>query len=234
MVLYSVMALANGIYLSSHNAFRGLPRGAVIGNFFRSILSIPIAVLFNDVIGALLVVSGTASVDVVLQKWAAIISKAASDTEAGVIEGTADRHRNIRTRYRQYRRKLSALLEIYARLELLFPDSPTLQILDNPRKFQRKANAEALDLEKIIMVHALDMLYFWMYQPRARSAFRQLFRTLSEEERQILVTSQFTLLRQKEISQMFIDGVLGQDFARTLSFYLARYPEYLEAMKKYD
>jgi len=233
MALYSVMALANGIYLSSHNAFRGLPRGAIVGNFFRSILSIPIAVLFNEAIGAVLALSGTVSVDLVLQKWAAIISKAASDTVAGVIEGTADRHRNIRIRYREYRRKLAALLDIYARLELLFPESPTLQILDNPRQFQRRANAEALDLEKIIMVHALDMLYFWMYQPRARSAFRQLFRTLSEEERQILVTSQFTLLRQKEISQMFIDGVLGQDFAPTLSFYLARYPEYLEAMKKY-
>lgn len=233
ILLYTLMAVANGIYLSSHNAFRGLPRGAVVGNFFRSILSIPLALLFNEMIGAALALSGTVAVDLVLQKWAAIISKAASDTVAGVIEGTADRYRNIRTRYREYRRKLSELLDIYARLELLFPESPTLQILENPREFQRKANTEALDLEKTIMVHALDMLYFWMYQPRARSAFKQLIGTVSEEERQILITSQFTLLRQKEISQMFIDGVLGQDFARTLSFYLARYPEYLEAMKTY-
>ena len=47
VALYTFMALTNGIYLSSHNAFRGLPRGAVLGNFFRSILSIPIAILFN-------------------------------------------------------------------------------------------------------------------------------------------------------------------------------------------
>ena len=32
---------------------------------------------------------------------------------------------------------------------------------------------------------------------------------------------------------MLIDGVLGQEFARTLSFYLASCSEYLEAMKKY-
>jgi hypothetical protein len=232
-VLYSLMALANGIYLSSHNAFRGLPRAAIVGNFFRSLLSIPIALVFNELIGAALVLAGSVSVNAVLQQWAAIISKAASDTVAGVIEGTADRYRNIQTRYREYRGKLAELLEIYARLELLFPESPTLQILENPGKFKRNANAEALDLEKIIMVHALDMLYFWMYQPRARSAFKQILGSVSEEERQILVTSQFTLLRQKEISQMLIDGVLGQDFARTLSFYLARCPEYLEAMKKY-
>lgn len=48
------MALVNGIYLSSHNAFRGLPKGAVFGNFFRSVLSIPIAILLNSMIGGIL------------------------------------------------------------------------------------------------------------------------------------------------------------------------------------
>jgi len=32
---------------------------------------------------------------------------------------------------------------------------------------------------------------------------------------------------------MLIDGVLGNDFAKALSFYLSSYPEYLEAMKKF-
>jgi hypothetical protein len=32
---------------------------------------------------------------------------------------------------------------------------------------------------------------------------------------------------------MFIDGLLGNDFGRALSFYLSRHPDYLEAMKKY-
>ena len=47
-----ILALANGIYLASHNAFRGFPRAVIVGNFFRSVLSIPIAILFNTVIGA--------------------------------------------------------------------------------------------------------------------------------------------------------------------------------------
>jgi hypothetical protein len=34
LALYTVMAVANGIYLSSHNLFRGLPKAAVYGNFF--------------------------------------------------------------------------------------------------------------------------------------------------------------------------------------------------------
>jgi len=232
VALYTFMALTNGIYLSSHNAFRGLPRGAVLGNFFRSVLSIPIAILFNIILGGLLSYAGVAAVDLVLQKWAAVISKAASDLVAGIIEGTADRYKNIQMRAREYRRKLAALLDIYTQLELLFPESRKVEILDEPVKFQKRIHSEARDLEKIIMIHALDFLYFWLYQPRARSAFEQLLGALNEEERHILISAQSTLMRKREISQMFIDGVLGQDFARALSFYLSCYPDYLKTMQK--
>ena len=152
---------------------------------------------------------------------------------AGVIEGTADRFNNIKIRSREYRKKLSALLGIYAQLELLFPEARTLEILEKPAQYQARINAEARDLERIIMIHALDLLYFWLYQPRARSAFKQLLGTLNEEERHILITSQTTLLRKREISQMFIDGVLGQDFARALSFYLSCYPDYLKTLQQF-
>ena len=233
VALYTFMALTNGIYLSSHNAFRGLPRGAVLGNFFRSILSIPIAILFNLALGGLLTFAGVGAANLILQKWAAVISKAASDMVAGIIEGTADRFKNIQTRSREYRKKLAALFDIYAQLELLFPESRTLEILDKPVQDRKRANAEARDMEKIIFVHALDLLYFYMYQPRARSALLQLLGTLTEEERHILITAQMTLLRKREISQMFIDGVLGQDFARALSFYLSCYPGYLKTLKQF-
>lgn len=233
ILLYTVMALANGIYLSSHNAFRGLPKGAIYGNFFRSVISIPVALIFNAAISGILSTFGVVGIDGILQKWAAIISKAASDLVAGFIEGTADRYRNIRIRFGEYRKTLSELLDIYARLELLFPESQTLNILEEPERVNEEANAEAQDLERIITITALDLLYFWMYQPRARSALFQLIESLSEEERHILITSQFTLLRQREISRMLVDEVLGDDFGRALAFYLARYPEYLNAMKKF-
>jgi hypothetical protein len=60
---------------------------------------------------------------------------------------------------------------------------------------------------------------------------RQFVPTLSEDERHILASSQFTLQRHREISQMFIDGILGSNFPRPLSFYLSRNAEYLEAIK---
>jgi hypothetical protein len=106
-------------------------------------------------------------------------------------------------------------------------------LLEHPKSCRPNVTVEARDLERIITIHALDLLYFWMYQPRARSALDQLLKTINEEERHLLVTSQFTLMRQRDISQMFIDGVLGDDFAKALSFYLSSYPHYLEAMKRY-
>ena len=231
VLLYTFMALANGIYLSTHNIFRGLSKGAVYGNFFRSVLSIPVAVALNAGIGGILTMSGTVGVNDILQKWAAIISKAASDFVAGFIEGTADRHKNIRMRFREYKNKFRELLDIYAQLELLYPDVETFKILEYSSNLKRKASAEARDLEKIIMIHALDMLYFWMYQPRSRVALPQFLRKLSEDECHILVSSQFTLQRHREISQMFIDGIVGINFPRPLSFYLSRYEEYLEQIK---
>ncbi len=232
MLLYSFMALANGIYLSSHNAFRGLPKAAIYGNFFRSILSIPIAIGLNAVVGTLLSMAGVTAAAPILQKWAAVIAKAASEVVASIIEGMADRYNNIHLRLRALRRKFRELIDIYARLELCYPDVESGQVLDYTSQDQQKACAEARDLEKIIMIHALDLLYFWMYQPRARGALLEFLNTLSEDERHILVSSQFILLRHREVSQLFIDGMLGKNFPKPLSFYLSRHEEYLEAIKR--
>ena len=67
-LLYTVMALTNGLYLSSHNAFRGLPKGAILGNFFRSVLSIPLAIVFNATIGGILFEAGVPGINDILQK----------------------------------------------------------------------------------------------------------------------------------------------------------------------
>ena len=232
VALYTFMALVNGIYISSHNAFRGLPKGAIFGNFFRSVLSIPLAVLMNFFLVNILTAMGVVGVNFILQRWAAIISKAASDTVAGMIEGTADRFNNIRSRMRAYTQKLHLMLNIYAQLEMRLPEYPVAELLDHPSQFREKADAETRDMEKILAIHALDLLYFYMYQPRSRSAMVQLMAVISEEERNVFITSQLTLRQMKDISQMFIDGMLGKDFAKALSFYLARYSDYLKMLEK--
>jgi hypothetical protein len=232
-LLYTFIALANGCYISSHNIWRGLPKGAIVGNLFRSLLSIPLAITLSALIGHVLATGfGVVGVAAILENWAAIISKASSDCVAGVIEGMADRHNNIRNRLRDYTTKLAQLFATYAQLDLLFPEADLLKMLDSPKSFMRKIGAEARDLEKIIIINALDLLYFWMYQPRARSVLCSILGTMSNEERQILVHSQSVLRRKREVSQLFVNGLVGKKFSQALSFYLDRSDEYLDAIEK--
>ncbi len=232
LALYAVMALVNGIYLSAHNAFRGLPKGMVTGNFFRSILSIPVALIFNTAIGAILFFFNVPAVDAVLQKWAAIISKAASDTVAGVIEGTVDRFQNLKLRKRDVKRKFTDLFDTYAKLEMLFPETEELKILEKPEDLFASRNAEVKDLAIMVIIHSLDLFYFWMYQPRARMTILDKVSRLTPEEKIIFFQSQRILVHEQHISRLFVDGILGRHFSRPLSFYLTTYPKYLAAIEK--
>ena len=231
IMLYAVMGLANGIYISSHNMVRGLPKPATIGNFFRSILAIPLAILLNSLVGAVLGMAGVMDVTGILQKWAAIISKFASDCVAGVIEGLADRQANIRARLTAYRTKISQLFAVFSQLDLLFPEEDVLDILQSPEMTIETLNYEAREQERYIIVNALDLMYFWMYQPRASKALQLTMQNMSEEEWLIFYRSQLVLKRHKEISQVFVDGLVGKNFAKALAFYLDRSEEYLDDLK---
>ena len=232
VALYSFMALTNGLYLCSHNIFRGLPKGAAYGNLFRSILSIPVALFFNWTAAGVMTALHVPGVESILQKWAAVISKGASDLVAGVIEGLADRYQNIRTRLKDYRTKIDQLFETYARVELLFPETNTMEILKSPGKLSAAKSGEIRDLGKIMIIFSLDLLYFWMYQPRAESALKLIMKSLTREERRILMDSQHILLQEKKISLLIVNGMLGKNFSKALSFYLDRHAGYLEDLKK--
>ena len=232
VTLYAVMAMANGIYLASHNAFRGFSRATIFGNFFRSLFSIPIAILLSGIIGQGLVAMGVVGVQSILQKWAAVISKTASDVVAALIEGPADRFQNIALRTRDYKRKLSELFDVYARLELLFPEAAEFSLLAEPEKLIQDPNAEVRDLMVLLIIHALDLLYFWMYQPRARTTLHEMMERFSPEERTVFLLTQRVLKREQMVSRLLVDGILGRKFSKPLSFYLTRYEEYLTSLDK--
>jgi len=232
LLLYAVMGLANGVYISGHNIFRGLPKAAAAGNFFRSILAIPLAVALNAIIGTALQLGGVPDVSGILQKWAAVISKFASDCVAAVIEGLADRMTNIRARLVAYQAKISQLFAVFARMELLFPEEDVLDMLQSPKMVMQTLDYEARDQEKRIIVNALDLMYFWMYQPRARRALEILFEQMTREEWLIFYRSQLVLKRYQEISQVFVDGLVGRNFSKALSFYLDHFEDYLRDLKK--
>ncbi len=234
VLLYAIMALVNGVYLTSHNLFRGLPKEAAYGNFFRSVLSIPVAFTFNALVGGLLGLFGAGNVAGILQSWAAVISKAASDCVAGFIEGSVDRANNVKNRLKDYRQKMDQFLDCYARLEILFPETDVYDLLDQPGQWLESANPEVRDQIMILTINALDLLYFWMYQPRARTAFTNLLCRMEPDERRILIKAQSVLKMEREISQMFIDGIAGRNFSQPLAFFLNRSEEYLKAIDKLD
>jgi hypothetical protein len=234
LALYSVMALANGAYLFSHNTFRGLPRAAAIGNLFRSILSIPIAFAINAALLEAMTASGMATeeANALLQNWAAVIGKFASDMVAGVIEGTADRNANLRIRDADYKAKLAMLLDAHGQLEILFPEQDVLEMLKSPKEFIRAHGEEVRDVLRQQVVNALDLMYFWMYQPQARVMFERHLQGVTAEEREIILQTQRLLERQRPISEMFLDSLVGKNFSPPLAFYLDKSPSYLKDIQK--
>ena len=116
-----------------------------------------------------------------------------------------------------------AIRSYYARLDLMFPEEDVLEILQSPKIMMETLSYEAAEQERFVIVNALDLMYFWMYQPRSRKALAKLIGSMTSEEWLIFFRSQLVLNRYQEISQVFVDGLVGKNFSKALSFYLARY-----------
>ena len=233
ILVYTFMSAANGLYLAWHNIYRGLPVEAVIGNLFRSALAIPVAVFYNEIVLDSLLFMGFSNPVALIQPGAAIISKTASDTVAAVIEGFADRQNNLRMRRWDYDTKIRQTLDTYAQLELLLPEDDALALLAKPRQLTEKLDHLGQEELKVsLIINALDFMHFWLYQPRAQDVFHSMVRQMSEEERIILARAQLVLVQEREVSQLFVNGMVGKDFARALAFYLDRHEEYLRVMMK--
>ncbi len=233
LLVFSIIALANGIYISSHNIYRGFPTTAVVGNFFRSVLAIPVAMLYNKCLYLLFPLIISMPPEQILIPAAAIVSKFASDTVAGIIESMADRRNNYRLRNWDYDTKLRHMFDCYTRLELAFPDKDMLGLLAQPKEFIRFTETNAKDLQVESFVNALDLMYFWYYQPCAQQTLIANLRTMTREERIVLARFQSILLNVQEVCQLFVDGMLGSNFSRALSFYLDNYEDYIDTIARH-
>ncbi|MDR3074119.1 MAG: hypothetical protein LBV01_05295, partial [Deltaproteobacteria bacterium] len=232
LLFYSLISAANGMYIASHNLYRGLPKEAVIGNLFRSVLAIPLALVYNAVLMQLITLLHVPGGFELLASGSAVVSKAASDTVAGVIEGIGDQNTNLRMRALDYTHKLKQLFACLAKLEVLLPEEDVLSMLQQDKEQQKRHSQAVYELQDAVIAHSLDLMYFWMYQPRARTMLARMLREMNGEERETFILSQSVLSRTKEISRMFVDGILGQNFSRSLSFYLDRHSEYLADMRR--
>jgi len=59
-----------------------------------------------------------------------------------------------------------------------------------------------------------------------------LVRGLSDEERQILIGYQSILTHKKDVTLLFVEGLVGRNFSKALAFYQDHSQEYLDALQK--
>lgn len=230
LLVFSIIALANGLYISSHNIFRGFPKTAVVGNLFRSILAIPVAMVYNVILAMILPIITGMPAAAILVPAAAIVSKFASDTVAGVIESVADRRNNYRLRTSDFRMSTKALFSCFECMELAFPKKDILSLMSRPADFIRVISERSKSMEIECIVISLDLMYIWYYQPCAQHAFLTELKRMSAEERLVFVRFQKSLTEYKEVSRLFLSGMLGSNFSKALAFYLDNYKAYLTAI----
>lgn len=231
-IVFAVLNIVNGFYICAHNVFRGFPKEAAIGNFFRSALAIPVSSLYDYLLFQLLLVLGIANPEIYLVPSAAVISKMASDTVAAIIEGYADSQVNLRMRRWDYRSKIANVFACYTRLELLFPQEDALIKLARQGGLKGHGGARGRELEKAFIINALDLMYFWYYQPRAQDAFKKMIVNMPDADKNVLARAQLVLIREREISQMLVDGLLGRNFSSALAFFLDKHRQYLHIITK--
>lgn len=124
------------------------------------------------------------------------------------------------------------MFDIFARLELQNPEEEVLSQLESPERFVCAMSMEEESVNLATIVNALDLMYFWMYQPRARHVLERLLEEMSTEERRVFLLSQYVLQRERDISQLFLDGLVGKNFSQALAFYLHTWRDYLDDLQR--
>ncbi len=228
IMVYAIMGAVNGLYIAWHNTIRGLPKEAIVGNVFRSALAIPMAILFNGIVYEILYLSQVNDPNTIIQMSAAIISKMASDTVAALIEGYADHKNNVRMRRWDYKTKFQQMFNNYVQIELLFPEDNVFNLMTKPKRFLKKIEEKNPALRRALMVDALDFMYLWLYRPRAQEVCKKILANMSKEEQNIFGYFQLVLMQEREISRLFVDGMLGRHFGNPLAFYLSMHKKYLK------
>ena len=143
----------------------------------------------------------------------------------------ADRRNNYRLRTSDFRMSAKALFSCFERMELAFPKNDILSLMSRPADFIRVISERSKSMEIECIVISLDLMYIWYYQPCAQHAFLTELKRMSAEERLVFVRFQKSLTEYKEVSRLFLSGMLGSNFSKALAFYLDNYKAYLSAIE---
>ena len=233
LVVYTVIAMVNSAYISGHNIYRGLPKEAIVGNLFRSALSIPLSVVIGKALLLGFVALSLPDPVMLLQNCAAIVSKCSSDAVAAIIEGFADRNMYLKMRQRDFDGKFAQLYKNITRQELLFPQQSLTSMLHDPSAFWLALYDKDRSVANQLMAHLLDIMFMWYYQPRARDVFCKKMRTTPQEERNTIMGLFGLLALEKVVSTLILKGLLGTDFSSALTFYLQKNRDFMADMRSW-
>jgi len=225
---YCVLGLGCGLFKLGTHVIQGFSKRSLYIDVLCTLLSLPLTLLLH-----FLILSGFSMMGwdaAMLIPFTVFVVKLASDISVGVAEGLYDRDRNLRLRMTDYSSRLKTALMLYSRLEALFPERNVLNMLEHPANLL--STLEKLDpqLRRDLIINALDLMYFWFYQPRANYALLHYLRRFSKSEKLVLLKMQEVLRLEKLISQLLIHGLTGENFTGLLSFYVAHNQEYLHQM----
>ena len=226
---YAVLMAGCGLYKVATHVLRGFSTRSILIDIGCVIIALPLALVLHECLLLLLSLSGHGPE--ILASAAVLVMKLASDIVIGIVDGLTDRERNIRMRMADYRSRLHKALALYGKLEELFPEKNVIAMLDRSSVLPRTLKAIDPRLWLDMVINALDLMYFWYYQPRASYALGLFLKRFSRSERLVLLRMQQILMLEREVSQLLVDGLVGRNFAAPLSFYLARNEEYLRQMK---
>ncbi len=229
VLTYSILMAGCGLFKVIAHLMRGFSAKSILADIACTALSLPLALFLHAVLTML--VSGMGGNPASLAAASVFVVKLASDTVIGVVDGIVDRETNIRRRMVDYRSRLHEALALYGRLEELFPEKNVMTLLERPDVLPKTLKSIDPRLWLSMVINALDLMYFWFYQPRANYALDILLQRYSKSERMVLLRMQQILMLEREVSQLLVDGLAGRNFAAPLSFYLARNEEYLRQMK---
>ena len=233
IIVYTVMSIVNGFYISFHNVLRGLPKSDAIANFFRSVIAIPFAFFLNSIFGSAMLIFGIALPEIndMLQKFASIISKLASDILGGIIEGLSTRKKNISLRKLDYRRKFYQMQRTCTHLEFLFPTVDIVKALKKPELVVERLKAENPRVLKSLVFDALDFFYFWLFQPHARTVLIPMLKKMHKRSRNLFLNYQNILSCRQIVTEILAKNADSINFKLVYRLYLEHISSYLNTVK---
>jgi hypothetical protein len=222
--------VAFGLFKMFTHVLRGFSTRSLLVDALCALLSLPLMVVFHHILVSVAGAMGHEAATLV--PFTVFVVKLASDTAVGFADGMVDRERNLRLRVNDYHTRLKSALALYSRLEAMFPENNVLNMLAHPAALLDKLEKRDPQFRLALIINALDLMYFWFYQPRANYALKRHLRRFSPSERIFLLRMQEVLRLEKLISQLLVHGLLGDSFAAPLSFYVANCENYLRQMNE--